>query len=52
MPNKYVADTMALILYLEERKMPAAVSKIFAEFEKQNCELLIPAMALASASDN
>ena len=47
MPNKYAADTMALILYLEERKLPIAVSKIFSEFEKQNCELLIPAMVIA-----
>jgi predicted nucleic acid-binding protein len=47
MSNRYAADTMALILYLEKRKLPKEVSKIFSEIENGNIELLIPAMVIA-----
>jgi PIN domain nuclease of toxin-antitoxin system len=47
MNNKYVADTMAIILYLEKRKLPQPVKEIFSSFEKGNNELIIPAITAA-----
>jgi len=47
MQNRYAADTMALILYLEKRKLSKAVTNIFSEFENGNIELIIPSMAIA-----
>jgi len=38
---------MALILYLEKRKLSKAVTNIFSEVENGNIELIIPAMAIA-----
>jgi PIN domain nuclease of toxin-antitoxin system len=29
--NKYVADTMAIVLYIENRKLPVIVKRIFSE---------------------
>jgi len=47
MQNKYATDTMALILYLEKRKLSKEVSKIFSEVENGNIELIIPSMVIA-----
>jgi len=47
MQNRYAADTMALILYLEKRKLSKAVTNIFSEVENGNIELIIPSMAIA-----
>jgi predicted nucleic acid-binding protein len=47
MQNRYAADTMALILYLEKRKLSKVVANIFSEVENGNIELIIPAMAVA-----
>ena len=47
MQNKYAADTMALILYLEKRKLSKEVSKIFSEVENGNIDLIIPSMVIA-----
>ena len=47
MQNKYAADTMALILYLEQRKLPKEVIKILSEVENGNIELIIPSMVIA-----
>ncbi|MEA3642687.1 MAG: PIN domain-containing protein [Lamprobacter sp.] len=43
----YVADTMAIVLRLENRKLPARVKTIFNDVESGNQRLAIPAMALA-----
>lgn len=45
--NKYVADTMALVLRLEKRKMPGKAKEIFVLAEKGKAEIIIPAMVLA-----
>ncbi|HET8865549.1 MAG TPA: PIN domain-containing protein [Gracilimonas sp.] len=45
--NKYVADTMALILWLEKRKMPANVKKTFQQVDREQAEVIIPAMVFA-----
>lgn len=45
--NKYVADTMALILILENRKMPKRTKQIFEKAERNEAEIYIPAMVLA-----
>ena len=47
MNNSYVIDTMALVLILENRKIPQAVKKIFQDAEARKGSLLIPAIALA-----
>ena len=47
MQNKYAPDIMALILYLEKRKLSKEVSKIFAEVENGNIDLIIPSMVIA-----
>jgi predicted nucleic acid-binding protein len=47
MQNKYAADTMALVLYLEKRRFSKEVSKIFAEVENGNIELIISSMVIA-----
>ena len=43
----YVADTMAIVLRLENRKLPARVKTIFNDVESGHQRLAIPAMALA-----
>ncbi|MDZ7720465.1 MAG: PIN domain-containing protein [Balneolaceae bacterium] len=43
----YVADTMALILWLEKRKMPPKVKKRFLEAAKKEAEIIIPSMVFA-----
>lgn len=45
--NKYVADTMALILWLEQRKMPAKVKEKFKQADHQEVEIIIPTMVFA-----
>lgn len=47
MKNKYITDTMALILRLENRKLPKKVEKIFTLAEKNEVEIYIPAIVLA-----
>lgn len=45
--NKYIADTMALILRLEKRKMPEQVKEKFKQAEKGQAEISIPAIVFA-----
>lgn len=45
--DTYVADTMALILRLEKRKMPEKVRNRFKLAEDQQSVILIPAMVFA-----
>jgi PIN domain nuclease of toxin-antitoxin system len=48
--NRFVADTMALVLYLEKRKMPALVKQSFEDAERHISEIVIPAMCLAEVA--
>jgi PIN domain nuclease of toxin-antitoxin system len=45
--NKYVVDSMALILRLEKRKMPDQLNTIFKQAEEGENILIIPAMVFA-----
>lgn len=45
--NRYVADTMALILRLEKRKMPENVKETFRKTEREQAEIDIPAIVFA-----
>jgi len=45
--NKYICDTMALILRLEKRKLPQTVKEIFQKAEGDECEILIPSLVFA-----
>lgn len=45
--NRFVTDTMALVLYLEKRKMPVLVKALFEDTEKHVSEIIVPAMCLA-----
>jgi len=45
--NRYVADTMALVLRLERRKMPISAKEKFEEAENGQAEILIPAMVFS-----
>ncbi|MBI3194768.1 MAG: PIN domain-containing protein [Ignavibacteriae bacterium] len=47
MSHKFVADTVAIVLRLERRKLPAKVKQIFDETEQENSDIIIPAMVLA-----
>ena len=47
MSNSYVADTMALELRLERRRLPQEVKAVFEEAENDNAGIIIPAMVLA-----
>lgn len=47
MSSRYAADTMALILYLEKRKLPKKVYDIFTQIEQGVCHLMILAMVVA-----
>ncbi len=38
---------MALVLWLEERKMPKKGKEIFKQAEKKQAEIILPAMAFA-----
>jgi len=46
MSNVFVADTMAVVLRLERRKLPRQVRIIFEEAEQGTSTLFIPAMVL------
>lgn len=50
MMNNYVADTMALILRIEKRKMPQLAKDFFIKAESQEAKIYIPAIALAELS--
>ncbi|MBU2461579.1 PIN domain-containing protein [bacterium] len=45
--NKYVTDTMALILRLENRRLPKKTKQIFERAERDKIEIYVPAMVLA-----
>ena len=46
--NKAIAtDTMALVLRLEQRKLPQHVRNVFSETEQGECQIVIPAMVFA-----
>jgi len=45
--NKYVTDTMALVLRLEKRKMGARAKATFEKAENDNAVIFVPAMVLA-----
>ncbi|MBF0228745.1 MAG: PIN domain-containing protein [Desulfamplus sp.] len=47
MSDGFVADTMAIVLMLEQRKLPKRIRQIFEEAERGNTYLYIPAIALA-----
>ena len=44
MSNRYVTDTMALVLRLEKRKLPERVRAIFEHAETGDAEIFIPAI--------
>lgn len=44
--HKYVTDTMALVLRLENRKMPEKTKQIFEKAERNEVEIYVPAMVL------
>jgi len=44
--NNYVADTMAIVLYLENRKYPSIIKKIFSDTEKSYSTVYISAVSL------
>ncbi len=43
----FVTDTMALVLWIEKRKMPATVKSLFTKAENNLVKLYIPGMVLA-----
>jgi predicted nucleic acid-binding protein len=45
--DRYVVDTMALILRLERRKMPARARSVIEESEAGRATLLVPAIVFA-----
>jgi predicted nucleic acid-binding protein len=45
--SKYVADTMAVVLHLENRKMPPKVKNLFQQADLGKVEMLIPSIVLA-----
>jgi PIN domain nuclease of toxin-antitoxin system len=45
--NQYVTDTMAIVLYLEKRRMPQLVKQIFQSADVGLCTLFIPAIVVA-----
>ena len=45
--NKFVSDTMALILKMENRRLPEKIYKIFGKAEEGKINIYIPTMALA-----
>ena len=42
----FVVDTMAIVLWMEKRKLPQKVKTIFFEAEKSTVSLYVPAMVL------
>jgi len=47
MNSSYVADTMALVLRLERRRLPREVKAVFEDAENDNAAIFIPAIVLA-----
>ncbi len=45
--SKYVLDTMALVLYLENRRLPQTIKNHFFEATQNKAQLWIPAITLA-----
>lgn len=45
--NKYIADTMSIVLRLEGRKMPKSTKDKFELAEKENIEIYIPPIVFA-----
>lgn len=45
--NSYIADTMALMLRLEKRRMPQKVKDIFLDGENGKSQIMIPAIVFA-----
>jgi predicted nucleic acid-binding protein len=43
----FIADTMAVILWMEKRKMPQKSKMLFSKAEKNEVNLYVPAMVLA-----
>lgn len=48
--NNYVTDTMALILKLENRKLPNHIKDIFIQAEENKLNIFIPSIVLAEIS--
>jgi len=44
--NGFVADTMAVVLWLEKRKMPQKAKEIFKGVENKEIQLYVPGMVL------
>jgi len=44
--SKYATDTMALVLYLEKRKLPKTIAQIFQNAEIENSEIVIPSIVI------
>lgn len=47
MKTRYVTDTMALVLKLENRKLPASIKEKFEYAESGEAEIIVPAMVFA-----
>ena len=47
--NEYVADTVALVLWLEKRLMGAGARAVFAAAEAGNATIHIPAMSFGNS---
>lgn len=47
MKTKYVTDTMAIVIRLEKRKLPAKVKQLFEKAEHGEMEIYIPAIVFA-----
>jgi len=45
--DRYVTDTMTLVLRMENRKMPEKTKQIFERAERNEVEVYIPSMVLA-----
>ena len=45
--SQYVTDTMAIVLYLEKRRMPQSIKQIFQSADVGLCTLFIPAIVAA-----
>lgn len=45
--NRFIADTMALVLRLEKRKMPSKIKKIFEQAEARQVEVFLPPIVFA-----
>ena len=48
--NRFVSDTMALVLYLENRKLPQNVKQLFQDADIGKIEIIVPAMVLSEIS--